>query len=311
MNKRILVVGSANMDLSLNVYRTPEPGETIVDDGGVAYIPGGRGANAAIAFTRLGAEATFCAKLGADVHGQQLYKFYREQGLDTSAIKVDRDFATGFSAVIKEPDGQSRTICYPGANTHITTESIMSAFDTEPDVLYTNFEVSFQTALAASKIAAQRGIPIVIDAAPSDKSTPLEALPFVEIFSPNENETFELTGVMPTGADSSLRAALAIWRRMKCRYIVIKQGARGVSIYDGKRFDMVPACRPDKVIDTATAGDTFTAAMTLEYMRTGDIKEAARYGAAAAAVAISRPGATSSIPTADEVRRFIALKGFN
>ena len=310
MSRKILVVGSANMDLSLNVYRTPEPGETLVDDGGVAYIPGGRGANAAIAFKRLGAEAVLCAKLGADVHGQQLYKFYREEGLDTSAIKVDRDFPTGFSTVIKESDGQNRTIYYPGANTHITTDSIISAFDTQPDVLYTNFEVSFQTALAAAKVAAQRNVPIVIDAAPADKTLPLEALPYVEIFSPNEAEVQELTGIMPAGADSSLRAALAIWRRMKCRYIVIKQGTRGVSIYDGKKFDMVPACRADKVIDTATAGDTFTAAMTLEYMRTGDIKDAARYGAAAAAVAISRPGATSSIPTADEVRRFIALRGF-
>lgn len=310
MSKKILVVGSANMDLSLNVYRTPEPGETLVDDGGVAYIPGGRGANAAIAFKRLGAEAVLCAKLGADVHGQQLYKYYRDEGLDTSAIKVDRDFPTGFSAVIKESDGQNRTIYYPGANTHITTDSIISAFDTQPDVLYTNFEVSFQTALFAAKVAAQHNVPIVIDATPADKTAPLEALPYVEIFSPNEAEVQELTGIMPTGADSSLRAALAIWRRMKCRYIVIKQGARGVSIYDGKKFDMVPACRPDKVIDTATAGDTFTAAMTLEYMRTGDIKDAARYGAAAAAVAISRPGATSSIPTADEVRRFIALRGF-
>ncbi len=310
MNKKILVVGSANMDLSLNVYRTPEPGETLIDDGGVAYIPGGRGANAAIAFTKLGADTTFCAKLGADVHGQQLYKFYREQGLDTSAIKVDRDFSTGFSAVIKESDGQNRTIFYPGANTHITVDSIISAFDTEPDVLYTNFEISFQTALAAAKIAAQRGVPIVIDAAPADKSLPLEALPYVEIFSPNETEVHEMTGIMPSGADSSLRAALAIWRRMKCKYIVIKQGSRGVSIYDGKKFDMVPACRPERIVDTATAGDTFTAAMTLEYMRSGDIKEAARYGAAAAAIAISRPGASSSIPTADEVRRFIALKGF-
>ena len=298
------------MDLSLNVYRTPELGETLIDDGGVAYIPGGRGANAAIAFTRLGADTTFCAKLGADVHGQQLYKFYREQGLDTSAIKVDRDFSTGFSAVIKESDGQNRTIYYPGANIHITADNIISAFNSNPDVLYTNFEVSFQTALTAAKIAAQRGVPIVIDAAPADKSIPLESLPYVEIFSPNDTEVQEMTGIMPSGADSSLRAMLAIWRRIKCKYIVIKQGSRGVSVYDGKKFDMIPACRPDRIVDTATAGDTFTAAMTLEYIRTGDIKEAARYGAAAAAVAISRPGASSSIPTADEVRRFIALKGF-
>ena len=113
---------------------------------------------------------------------------------------------------------------------------------------------------------------------------------------------------MPAGADTSLRAALALWRRLKCRYIVIKQGARGACIYDGKHFDMIPAFRPDKVVDTTAAGDTFTAAMTLEYLRTGDIKAAARYGAAAAAISISRVGASSSIPTAEEVRRFISSR---
>ena len=83
MKKKVLVIGSSNMDLSLNVYKIPAAGETIIDDGGVAYTPGGKGANAAIALAKLGATTVFCTKLGADVHGQQLYKFYRDNGLDT------------------------------------------------------------------------------------------------------------------------------------------------------------------------------------------------------------------------------------
>ena len=118
-----------------------------------------------------------------------------------------------------------------------------------------------------------------------------------------------MTGIMPSGADSSLRAALAIWRRTKCKYIVIKQGSRGVSVYDGKKFDMIPACRPDRIVDTATAGDTFTAAMTLEYLKNGgDIKAAVKYGCAAGAIAVSRAGASTSVPTEEEVLAFMAAR---
>lgn len=310
MTKRILVVGSANMDLSLNVYRTPNRGETVTDDGGVAYVPGGKGANAAVAAARLGTPVTLCAKLGADAHGQQLYKYYTAAGIDTSHLRVDRDFPTGLAAVIKEHDGENRIIYYPGANTHITTENILSAFECNPSVLYTGFEVSFDTVLTAAKIAAQRGIPIVIDAAPASAAHPLESLPEIEIFSPNEQETFEYTGIMPAGADSSLRAAIALRRRVKAKYIVIKQGARGASIYDGKLIKMIPACRVDRVADTTAAGDVFTAAMTAEYIKTHSIESAVRYATAAAAISVTRIGASSSAPTADEVSRFIVSRGF-
>ncbi len=304
--KRVLIIGSANMDLSLNVYRVPGPGETVMDDGGVAYTPGGKGANAAVAFSRLGARTVFATRLGVDTHGRQLYSYYKEQGIDTSYIKVDRDVPTGFSVVMKEGDGQNRIIVYPGANSHISTENMIEAFSVVPDALFLGFEIGFDSALSAARIAASRKIPIFIDAAPADKRFPLENLPYVEVFSPNETETFEFTGIMPGGADASLKAALALYRRVNCKYVVIKQGARGASIYDGKHFDMIPAERVEKVVDTTAAGDTFSAAMTLEYLRSSDIKAAVRYGAAAAAITVSREGASSSVPTLEEVQRFIA-----
>ena len=159
--------------------------------------------------------------------------------------------------------------------------------------------------LAAAKIAASRSIPIFIDPAPADKEHQLENLPFVEVFSPNELETQEYTGITPSGADSALRAALALYKRVKCRYIVIKQGARGAFIYDGKHYSMVPAMKADKVVDTTAAGDSFTAAMTLEYLRCGDIKAAVRYGCAAGAIAVSRKGASVSVPSEAEVEALL------
>lgn len=304
---KILTIGSSNMDLSMNMCRVPLAGETVCDDGGVAYTPGGKGANSAVAFKKLGAQSIFLAKLGADMHGQRLYSYYKEQGIDTSYIKVDTAAPTGFAAVLKESDGQNRIIYYPGANLNITRENIIEALASMPDAVYIGFEISFETALMAAKLASERGIPVFIDAAPADKEYNLESLPPVEVFSPNETETLEYTGILPSGSDACLRAALALHKRVKCKYLVIKLGARGVFIYDGRRYKMVGSYRAERVVDTTAAGDVFTAALTLEYMRgERDIYSAAKYAAAAGAIAVSRYGASTSVPTDEEVRAFMA-----
>ena len=305
--KKILLVGSANMDLSMNVFKVPAAGETVIDDGGVAYIPGGKGANSAVAINRLGGDCVFCTKLGADIHGQRLFNYYKEIGIDTTYIKADHDHPTGLAVVIREADGTNRIVVYPGANSHITNESVIEAFDCNPDALYLGFEIPFEIAVAAAKVASAKGIPIFVDAAPANKNYELENLPPLEIFSPNESETLEYTGIKPAGIESSLRAALALYRRVKCKYLVIKQGARGAFLYDGKRYYTFPALRADKVVDTTAAGDAFTAALTLEYLRNGgDIRAAINYGNAAGAITVSRAGASSSIPTAEEVEELIA-----
>ena len=305
---RILLVGSSNMDLSMNVYKIPERGETVLDDGGVAYTPGGKGANAAVALAKLGGECVFCTKLGRDAHGQKLYNYYKECGINTSFIKVDADAPTGLAVVMKEADGANRIVVYPGANKTLNNDNIIEAFNSRPDALYIGFEIPFNTALAAAKIASANGVPIFIDAAPASKEYTLDALPPIEIFSPNETETFEYTGIMPKGTDSCLQAAYSLFQKVKAKYIVIKLGSRGSFFFDGKHFDLVPAYRADSVVDTTAAGDTFTAAMTLEYLRTGDIKAAMKFGAAAAAIAVSRQGASTSVPTAEEVRAFMARR---
>ena len=149
-----------------------------------------------------------------------------------------------------------------------------------------------------------------VDAAPADKNHPLESLPPVEIFSPNETETLEYTGILPQGAESSLRAALALYKRVKCRYIVIKQGSRGAFIYDGKRYSFAPAMKAGEVVDTTAAGDSFTAAMTLKYLEnSGEITTAVKYGTAAGAIAVTRRGASHSVPTAEEVEMLLKNGG--
>jgi len=156
-------------------------------------------------------------------------------------------------------------------------------------------------------MATARGIPVFVDAAPADKDYPLESLPEVEVFSPNESETKEYTGILPQGTDSSLRAALALYRRVKCKYLVIKLGARGAFVYDGRHYSFAPAMRAGETVDTTAAGDAFTAALTLKYLENGgDISSAVKYGVAAGALTVTRKGASTSIPTREEVDALIA-----
>ena len=229
----------------------------------------------------------------------------KEQGINTSYIKVDRENQTGLAVVMKESDGNNRIIVYPGANATLSLDNINEAFDCQPDALYLGFEIPFQTALHAARVAASRGIPIFVDAAPASKDYPLESLPMLEVFSPNETETETYTGILPQGTDSALRAALALYKRVKAKYIVIKQGDRGAFAYDGKHFFVIPSIRLGKAVDTTAAGDAFTAALTVEYLNTGNIRTAVKYGVAAGAIAVTRRGASSSIPTEDEVRAVI------
>lgn len=295
------------MDLSMNLFRIPKSGETLIDDGGVAYLPGGKGANAAVAFAKLGAKTALAAKLGVDTHGQQLYDYYRDIGIDTSYIRVDRENPTGLAVVMKESDGNNRIVVYPGANSTLTADDVRLAFSMRPEAVYLNFEIPYATVLDVAALAAERRIPIIIDAAPAKKSFDLSALPQIEIFTPNETETYEFTGIMPIGSSSSFQAAMMLYKMVNARYIVIKQGERGAFVYNGKHHFMIPSMKAGKVVDTTAAGDTFSAAMTIEYLRTGDITEAVKYGTAAAAIAVTRMGASTSVPSEDEVRRLLSL----
>ena len=299
---KILFIGAADLSLNMNMYKMPAPGELLVDDGGVAYIPGGRATSAAACAAKMGADSVLCARLGADMHGRQLYSYYKEAGIDASFVKVDRENPTGFTVVLKEADGTERTVTYPGANLALTIDNVIEALDSKPDAVLISLDIPFALVVAAAKAASSRRIPVFVDGTPASKGYPLEDLPMVEAFLASTEQMQEYTGQTPAGATASLRAALALAKRVSARYIIIKQGSRGSFLYDGKHYRMESALRLDKPVDTSGVGDIYAAALTLEYARSdGDIVTAIRYATAATAVAVTRVGATSSTPTDDEV----------
>ena len=302
----ILIISSANMDFVMPLSSMPARGQTVLESGAYRYVPGGKGANSAVAVARLGGNCTFCAKLGRDDNGDALAALYEREGIDCRALCRSDNIPTGLAAIMVESDGSNRIVVYPGANMTLTEDDIDRALDTKPDALYLQLEISHKAVIYAARSAAAHGIPVFIDAGPADATFALEQLPPLAVFSPNESEAEIFTGICPDSEDACLACAEALASRVRSAYIVLKLGSRGAYLYDtaAKAGEILPSL-PVKAVDTTAAGDAFTAALTLHYLQTGDMTAAVRYANAVGALTVSRAGASSSLPTKEEVENFL------
>ena len=299
--KRILVVSSANIDFVQRMRRVPYSGETVCEsDLGYSYVPGGKGANSAVAFARMGADCVFECKLGRDSNARRLMSFYQSEGIDTRYILEDDEAPTGLASILVEENGKNRIIVYPGANMTMTAADVEEGFTCYPDAVYLQLEIPDEAVIEASHRANLENIPVFIDAGPARLDFPLEKLGSVEIFSPNETETRIFTGITPNSEESALRAAIKLSSVVNAKYIVIKLGERGSFIYDGREYYVIPSEKVEAV-DTTAAGDVFTAVMTYVYLSNGNIVSAVKYATCAAALSVMKAGASSSIPTRAEV----------
>ncbi len=303
MKKRLLVVSSANIDFVQRVERLPDGGETVIESRGYSYVPGGKGANSALAFARIGADTVFCTKMGRDDNAKKLKKLYESEGIDTRFIGEDKEAPTGLASIIVEESGQNRIIVYPGANNCLDENDVEEAFNCYPDGVFMQMEIPDEAVIAAARFAREKGIPFFVDAGPARADFPLEALQGVEIISPNETECEILTGIKPDSIQNCLKAAIRLATVTEAKYVVIKLGHRGSFVYDGKYYNIIPAHKVT-VADTTAAGDVFTAALAYAYLQKGDILEATRFATLAGAICVSREGASTSIPTLKEIKAF-------
>ncbi len=299
--QRILVISSANIDFVQRMRRVPYSGETVSEpELKYSYVPGGKGANSAISFARFGADCVFVCKIGKDSNGKRLTSLYQREGIDTRYISEDESESTGLASILVEDNGKNRIIVYPGANTKMNITDIEEGFTCYPDAVYLQFEIPDDAIIEASRRANEAGIPLFIDAGPARLDFPLSKLGKIEIFSPNESETRIFTGIAPTSEESCLRAAIKLSTIIDAKYIVIKLGERGAFIYDGREYYMIPAEKV-QAVDTTAAGDVFTAVMVYVYLQNHNIVSAVKYATCAAAISVTKEGASSSIPTRDEV----------
>ncbi len=306
MKPRILVVGSSNIDFVCTMPFVPQAGQTVISQGSYAFVPGGKGANTAVCAARLGADVVFCTRLGNDGYASQLKDRYSKESIDTRFVKIDKTQNTGLAAIMVEQNGANRIVVYPGANQMLSTDDVEDAFTCYPDAFILQFEILQETALFACNQASKKDVKIFVDAGPASSDFPLESLPPLEVFSPNETETAIYTGILPNSSDNCLRASIALSERVSAKYIVLKLGERGCFIYDGTHCHHIAPVEVPCVVDTTAAGDAFTAALTHKYLETGgDILRACEYANAVGAYVVTKKGAFSSLPSSKALDEFL------
>ncbi|MBR4305700.1 MAG: ribokinase [Ruminiclostridium sp.] len=291
------VMGSINMDFIMSMERIPESGENLLGKT-YSYAFGGKGANQATALKKLGAKVKMIGKVADDSNGNSLINNLNNLGVDTSAVAKNGD-VTGLAVIMLDGEGKNRIVVYKGANAQIDPKTAADAIDDSLDLLLVQFETNEEAVIETVNKAVKENIITVIDCGPA-KAFSLERMQGVTIITPNESETKALTGISPDNEEHILSASKILEERSKAKYVVLKLGSRGCSVWDGKNLKIMPTY-PSKVVDTTAAGDCFTAAMALEYAVSGDIYKACDIGNKAGSIAVSRLGADASMPTYDEL----------
>lgn len=294
---RAAVVGSINMDLILNMKKVPEVGENVLGTD-YGYANGGKGANQATALAKLGAKVKMVGKVADDTNGNKLLENLKDNNIDISGISTDGS-QTGLAAIIIDGEGRNRIVVYEGANSEIDPQKAVFDMGTDIDLLLLQFETNENVVISCVNHAVKNGITTVIDCGPA-KNFALEKMLGATILSPNESETKALTGIFPDNQENILKASKTLKERSKAKFIVLKLGERGCSLWNGKELKLFPPYKSN-VVDTTAAGDCFTSALALEYIKSGDIEKACDFGNKAGSIAVSRMGAQSSMPTIKEI----------
>jgi ribokinase len=295
--KKILVFGPARTVETLTV---PALG-TSAEGTGYETVLGGQGETLAVALARLGARSVYCGRVGDDSGGKRLVRLLDAAGVDLSGFRVDRTAQTGHLVREVAPDGERRLL-FAGAERAVTLDDVSTAFLTAPEAVCVTGEVAPDLLARIGELAGERGIPLFML---YTGGVPLTAIPTPHVFMTDEATAAALTGVAPSGVDNALKAVIELDKTVKADYYVIRQGDRGVFLYDRIYCHLVSAFIVPQV-DTRGCDEAFFAAAVCEYLTTGsDLKLALRYGAAAAAIASTRVGEAAAMPTADEVLAFL------
>ncbi len=287
---RVFVVGSTNVDRTVQVPRLPRPGETALGDA-LAISPGGKGANAAAAAARAGATVVFVSAVGDDADGERAIATLRAEGVGVDAVAVRDDAPTGAALIVTDAEGANLIAVAAGANGRVDPEHVARSLAelATTDVVLVSAEIPDAAIAAAVGAGAQTGAATVLDPAPARPSL-LEAARIGAILTPNESEALELTGC--TDVEEAARHLAALTGRAA----VVTLGAAGCLVADSGAVTRLAATPADPIVDTVGAGDAFAGGLAAALARGEPLEKAvkAALGAAAASLgyAGARPGTT-------------------
>lgn len=297
MANKIIVVGSANTDLVIHSAKMPKLGETLVGSN-FQINAGGKGLNQAVAIAKLGGDVSFLGTVGQDSHGDLLLNTLKEHGVVFKGF-ISESAPTGI-AMITVVGGDNFILLDAGANDTLTPEVIRQKIQliAQSDFCVLQLEIPIETVLEICRIAKQSNTKIVLNPAPF-KKLPKDIYSFVDYLVPNEHEAESLTGICIDSRALAIKAIEKI-KLLGVKDVVITLGDRGCAYTDG---DQVVFCPAENVtaIDTTSAGDCFIGALVTMLSQNKPISEAITFATKAAAITITREGASKSIPTADEI----------
>ncbi|MBN1450391.1 MAG: ribokinase [Anaerolineales bacterium] len=296
----ILVIGSLNADLVVRAPRFPAPGETISGED-LAIIPGGKGANQAVAVARQGASVAMVGRVGNDSFGPALIQNLQKNNVDTSHVKAD-PAATGTAIIVVDASGQNSIVLSPGANGKVVPADVEAVSFRDADMLLLQLEIPLETVIHAASVARQNGLRVILNPAPA-RPLPDFLLADVDILVPNESE-LQLLSSQPVTDVSSAESAARTLLEKGVKTVIVTLGSNGALLVTRENIQHVPSFKVD-VVDTTAAGDAFIGGLAAALLRGKPLEDAVRYGNASGALAATKFGAQPSLPTTQDVEKLI------
>ncbi|CAN6672370.1 ribokinase [Trichomonascus vanleenenianus] len=306
---KITIFGSLNYDLVTSAERMPQPGETIGASNFETHH-GGKGANQALAVRRLSSQAVSVEMIGAvgnDTFGNELLASMTKEGIDTSRVKVSKTERTGIASIFVDPKGENCIMVYPGANgTHTVEELNLDTFKGS-DLLILQNEIPLPVVYKSLELAKKAGIKTMYNPSPVYADAPLDVFKNVDYLVVNSTEAQVLSKAAPIGSEDyspeqALSALKPLQKTLGCNSIVITLGGSGSVYLDGEETGHVPAGKPERIVDTTGAGDTFLGAIAGQLIGSNKpLGEALAFASKASAIAVSRHGAAEGIPYLREI----------
>jgi ribokinase len=298
-SRKILVVGSSNMDMVIKTDHIPVPGETVLS-GAFFMNPGGKGANQAVAVARLGGEVIFISKLGNDLFGKQFSQLFNDEGIDTTHLLSDENLPSGVALITVDKAGENSIVVASGANANLNAADLQNNTYRVDDVgiLLMQLEIPMNTVEYMIGYAATKGIMIILNPAPANILS-AELLCKIDILTPNENEAGMIAGIKVHNVESAKKAAKIIYTK-GVKNVVVTLGAQGAVVCQKGRCTLVSANKVDAV-DTTAAGDVFNGALAVAISEGKSLEEAVSFACSAAAISVTRLGAQTSIPYRNEL----------
>jgi ribokinase len=291
------------MDLVVKSKMIPAIGETILG-GDFIMVPGGKGANQAVAAAKLGVEVYFIAKLGNDVFAEQSLDNFKKETVNTKHVIQTSEAPSGVALIMVDDEGNNLIVVAPGANQTLLPADVKRA---ESDIascgaVVAQLEVPLETIEFAAKMANDLKVPFVLDPAPARELGP-ELLRMVDVLTPNETEAQILTGIEVTDEESARAASKNLLER-DIKAVILTLGGKGFLLADNKEARYVSAQKVDAV-DSTAAGDAFTGSLAVGIAENKALLDAALFANYVAALSVTKMGAQSSMPTLQEVKSFM------